>query len=108
MGLAKPVSPTAITVEANMTSNASDKSHSRIAAESARAAGAIQKGYGEGLWFCDGEAVISVRSPRARRAAGTALAPHRYRACKAGILVAAISTKLLLPQIIRSTLSHGI
>ena len=63
MGLANPVSPTAITIEANMTSNASDKSHSRIAAESARAAGAIQKGYdGEGLWFCDGEAVISVRA----------------------------------------------
>jgi hypothetical protein len=33
---------------------------------------------------------------------------HHYRACKAGILVAAISTKLLTPQIIRCTLSHGI
>ena len=48
-GLAKPVSQTAITIEANITSKTSDNSHSKIAASSATLAGGIHCGYGEEL-----------------------------------------------------------
>jgi hypothetical protein len=49
MGLARPVSPTAITIDANMTSSASDSSHKTNVAKSASATGATHKGYGDGL-----------------------------------------------------------